>query len=52
MLVGLEDNFMTYEEAKKEVSRLEALGYVVRMSIAVFGKTDSDHLYSVTIIFD
>lgn len=42
---------MTYIEAKKEQARLAAVGIDSKLVIAVFGKTDEEHRYSVQPIY-
>ncbi len=38
---------MNYHEARAEADKLCAMGYNAYPSIAVFGKTDDEHIYSV-----
>jgi hypothetical protein len=38
---------MNYNEAQAEADKLCALGYNAYVAIAVFGKTDDEHIYSV-----
>lgn len=36
-----------YEEIKAEADKLCAMGYIAYPSIAVFGQTDDEHIYSL-----
>ena len=39
---------MRYHEAKAEAKKLIDMGYIAYPSIAIFGKTEDEHIYSVT----
>ena len=39
-----------YEEAQAEADKLCTMGYNAYLTIAVFGQTDDEHIYSVMVL--
>ena len=42
---------MRYNEAQAEANKLCAMGYNAYPAIAIFGKTEDEHIYYVKIVF-